>query len=132
MRRREFVTFVSSAAAFWPVAARAQHSALPGIGFFSGASLEAMRDYLTVFKQSLAVTGFTEGGDAAIVVGASTSRALVAPAADNQSRLQPFWALQSVYCSAVTKDSGLVSTAHARSDRAGTGSSSTLFKLYRK
>jgi HlyD family secretion protein len=108
--RRELVIFVTSAAAFWPVAARAQHSALPGIRFLSGASLEAMRDYLR----------------------ASTPRALVAQAADNQSRLQSFWALQLVYCSAVTNDSRLISTAHARSDRAGAGSSSTLFKLYRK
>jgi hypothetical protein len=108
--RRELDTFVTSAAAFWPVAARAQRSALPGIGFLSGASLEAMRDYLR----------------------ASTPRALVAQAADNQSRLQAFWALQLVYCSAVTNDSRLISTAPARSDRAGAGSSSTLFKLYRK
>jgi len=46
VRRREFVAFVSGAAPFWPVAARAQDSALPVIGFLSGASLEAMRDYL--------------------------------------------------------------------------------------
>jgi hypothetical protein len=105
---------------------------LPGIGFLSGASLEAMRDYLTVFKQSLAETGFTEGRDVAIELGASTSGALVAQVADNQSRLQSFWALQSVSCSAVTNDSRLVSASHARSDHAGTGGFSTLFKLYRK
>jgi hypothetical protein len=113
VRRRELVTFVSGASPFWSVAARAQHSALLVIAFLSGASLEAMRDYLTVFKQSLAETGFTEGRDVAIVVGASTPRALVAEAADNQCRSQPFLALQSVYCSAVTNDSRLVSTAHA-------------------
>jgi putative tryptophan/tyrosine transport system substrate-binding protein len=36
------------------------------IGFLSGASFETMHNYVTVFKQSLAETGFTEGRDVAI------------------------------------------------------------------
>src|SRR6516164_796594 len=66
MRRREFIPLVAGAAAFWPVAVRAQQPVLPVIGFLSGASPEAMRDYVTAFKQSLAETGFTEGRDVAI------------------------------------------------------------------
>jgi len=57
VKRREFVTFVSGAAPFLSVAALPEHSALAVIGFLSCASLEAMRDYITVFKQSLAETG---------------------------------------------------------------------------
>jgi putative ABC transport system substrate-binding protein len=66
MRRRDFVTLLSGTAATWPLAARAQQSALPVIGYLSGASFETMHDWVTVFKQSLAETGLTEGRDVAI------------------------------------------------------------------
>jgi putative ABC transport system substrate-binding protein len=108
MRRREFITLFGGAAANWPLASRAQQLAIPVIGFLSGASFETMHDYVTVFKQGLAETGFKEGRDiaieyrwaeghndrlpelaadlvrrgvAVIVVGASTPGALAAKAA---------------------------------------------------
>jgi putative ABC transport system substrate-binding protein len=59
MRRRAFIKVVGGAAAVWPLTARSQPLAVPVIGFMSGASSETMRDYVTVFQQSLAETGFT-------------------------------------------------------------------------
>jgi len=66
MKRREFITLFGSAAATWPLGLHAQQLAIPVIGFLSGASSETMRDYVTIFKQSLAEAGFTEGRDVAI------------------------------------------------------------------
>jgi putative tryptophan/tyrosine transport system substrate-binding protein len=58
MRRREFIALSMGAAVHWPFVARAQQPAFPVIGFLSGASFEAMHDYVSVFKQSLAEAGF--------------------------------------------------------------------------
>jgi putative tryptophan/tyrosine transport system substrate-binding protein len=66
MRRRDFITLVGGTAAGWPLAAQAQQPALPVIGYLSGATPETMRDWVSVFRQSLAETGFTEGRDVAI------------------------------------------------------------------
>jgi putative tryptophan/tyrosine transport system substrate-binding protein len=60
MRRREFITLVSSAAA-WPMAARAQQPAMPVIGFLNSASLEPNRNLVEAFVQSLSQSGYVEG-----------------------------------------------------------------------
>ena len=64
--RREFITLLGGAAAAWLVAARAQHPALPTIGFLCAASPEAFGPYVAAFKQGLGQAGNVEGRNVAI------------------------------------------------------------------
>jgi putative ABC transport system substrate-binding protein len=61
MRRREFITLVSGAAA-WPLAARAQQATMPVIGYLASATFDSMRDIqIASFLRGLADTGFIDG-----------------------------------------------------------------------
>jgi ABC-type uncharacterized transport system substrate-binding protein len=66
MKRREFIALLGGAAVMPPLVGRAQQPAMPVIGFLSGASFESMRDYVALFKQGLAATGFVEGRNVTI------------------------------------------------------------------
>jgi putative ABC transport system substrate-binding protein len=65
MRRREFITLLGVAAA-WPLAARAQQSALPMVGFLRSTTFADVQQWVTAFRQGLKEAGFVEGQDVAI------------------------------------------------------------------
>ncbi|HKF13379.1 MAG TPA: ABC transporter substrate-binding protein [Xanthobacteraceae bacterium] len=60
MRRRDVIMLLGSAAA-WPLAADAQQSAIPAIGFLHAASPDGNADRIRAFRQGLKDVGVVEG-----------------------------------------------------------------------
>jgi hypothetical protein len=61
MRRREFITLAGGAVTAWPLAAHAQQSKMPTIGFLSGRSLASDFHLAAAFRQGLKEIGHVEG-----------------------------------------------------------------------
>jgi putative tryptophan/tyrosine transport system substrate-binding protein len=61
MRRRDFIVFLSGAAAPWPLIAHAQQAAMPVIGFLNSGSPEGFEERIAAVLKGLNETGYIEG-----------------------------------------------------------------------
>jgi putative ABC transport system substrate-binding protein len=61
VRRRDFIKVIASSAAAWPLAAYAQKSVVPVVGFINGASAQGYARQLAAFLKGLGAAGYVDG-----------------------------------------------------------------------
>jgi putative tryptophan/tyrosine transport system substrate-binding protein len=66
MNRRTFIVSVAGGLLAAPLAARAQKSVMPVIGFLGSASLAQWASFVAAFRKGLSETGYVEGKNVAI------------------------------------------------------------------
>ena len=61
MRRREFILLFGSVSVAWPLAASAQHSSMPLVGFVNSGSAQVQALVAAAYRRGLQEAGFVEG-----------------------------------------------------------------------
>jgi putative tryptophan/tyrosine transport system substrate-binding protein len=86
MRRREFITLIGGAAAWWPLAAIAQQPKVPRIGYLVTGSLQSPegRMFVDAFRQGLHERGYVEGQNIVIEFRAADGEIERFPALANE------------------------------------------------
>ena len=72
MRRRQFLTLVASAAAAWPLAARAQQPRMPVVGYLTSGAANSIP--VAAFRRGLKEAGYVDGQNVSIEVRAANEQ----------------------------------------------------------
>ena len=66
MKRREFIALLGGAVSGWPLAAPAQQSTVPVVGFLRSTPSKPFAHLVTAFREGLKEAGFVEGQNVAV------------------------------------------------------------------